>query len=209
MSRLLPRRFAALASCDHAETEQPGQPQRLQPIRMDTGINCDGSNELATERAPAGLPRNTEEDSRRYTTQKGWPLAAEAESSAMAVEDKRSWLWRCQNYKTPDQNLQDRIDRALAMPQVPPEYFESMMRAGSVPQPATGGMESSQSLDIHIGRWPLAAYHSTPPVRFDGRMNLIIRLSTSQARPRQSLAEKRFPRALRLDQMADEPSIQR
>ena len=42
-----------------------------------------------------------------------------------------------------------------------------MMRAGSVPQPATGGMESSRSLDIHIGRWPLAAYHSTSPVRFD------------------------------------------
>ena len=50
----------------------------------------------------------------------------QSESSAMAVEDKRSWLWRRQNYQTPDQNRQDWIDRALAMPQVPPEYWESI-----------------------------------------------------------------------------------
>ena len=51
----------------------------------------------------------------------------QAESSAMALEDKLAWFWRCQNYKTPEQNFHDRIDRALAMSQESTYYFESII----------------------------------------------------------------------------------
>ena len=33
----------------------------------------------------------------------------------MALEDERASSWRRQNYKTPEQNFHDRLDRALAM----------------------------------------------------------------------------------------------
>ena len=49
----------------------------------------------------------------------------ETERSLMAEEDHQSWLCRCRNWKTPNQNHRDWVDRALAMP-VPPEYWESM-----------------------------------------------------------------------------------
>ena len=39
----------------------------------------------------------------------------EAESSAMAEEDKKAWLCRSVRWKTPDQILNDKIDKALAL----------------------------------------------------------------------------------------------
>ena len=40
---------------------------------------------------------------------------AEKESSAMALEDACASRWRRENYQTPEQNLDDWLDRALAM----------------------------------------------------------------------------------------------